>query len=96
MMARRKDPISLGVFRGFGLAVVSADLTGCRRSPSINVLGSYFPGWLACMVVGVLAAVILQMYLGRRGWQRHLPLLPLFYLCVALLIACMAWLITFD
>ncbi len=96
MTAARECRFASGVCRGFGVAVVLIDLMGCRRSPSIDVLGSYFPGWLACMVVGGVATVLLQLILRRMGWQRQLPLLPLFYLCVALLIACVAWLITFD
>jgi hypothetical protein len=26
-------------------------LTGCRGAPSINLLGSFFPGWMLCMIV---------------------------------------------
>ena len=96
MKAAQQVRFACGVCRAFGIAIVLIELIGCRRSPSIDVLGSYFPGWLACMIVGGLAAVLLQIVLRRMGWQRHLPLLPLFYLCVALLIACTTWLITFD
>ena len=29
-------------------------LVGCRSAPAFNVLGSYFPAWLFCLLVGVL------------------------------------------
>jgi YtcA-like protein len=29
-------------------------LAGCQRAPSINVLGSFFPGWLVCLTLGIL------------------------------------------
>ncbi len=71
-------------------------LNGCARSPSFNVLGSYFPGWIICIVVGVLAASLLAILIKRLGWERGIPALPLFYFSLALLIACTLWLVTFE
>jgi hypothetical protein len=71
-------------------------LTGCRRSPSFNVLGSYFPGWIACMVAGILLTALVRFVLNRLQWERRVPALPLFYFAIALLIACLIWLIAFE
>jgi hypothetical protein len=71
-------------------------LTGCRRSPSFNVLGSYFPGWIACMVASILVTALVRLVLNRLQWERQVPVLPLFYSAVALLIACLIWLIAFE
>ena len=96
MSSRRGGRFPSGLRRSLGLAIVSAELTGCGRSPSFDVLGSYFPGWLACLIIGVCAAALLHFILRRMKWERHLPLLPFLYLCVVLLIACTVWLVTFD
>jgi hypothetical protein len=29
-------------------------LGGCQRAPSINILGSFFPGWLVCLTLAIL------------------------------------------
>ena len=71
-------------------------MTGCARSPSFNVLGSYFPGWIICIAVAVLAASVLHIFINRMGWERGIPTLPLFYFSLALLIACTLWLVTFE
>jgi YtcA family len=71
-------------------------LTGCARSPSFNVLGSYFPGWIACMVAGILVTALVRFVLIRLQWERQVPALPLFYFAIALLVACLIWLIAFD
>jgi hypothetical protein len=71
-------------------------LTGCARSPSFNVLGSYFPSWIACMVAGILATALVRFVLNRLQWEQQVPALPLFYFSIALLIACLIWLITFE
>ncbi len=81
-----------------GAVLLSAPtwLSGCERSPAFNVLGSYFPGWLACMLLGVLGAAMVQMLLGRLGWQRSIPASPIFYFALAVLFASTLWLITFE
>ena len=71
-------------------------LTGCARSPSFNVLGSYFPGWIACIVASILMTALIRFVLNRLQWERNLPALPLFYFSLALLIACTVWLIAFE
>jgi hypothetical protein len=71
-------------------------LTGCRRSPSFNVLGSYFPGWIACMVASILVTAFVRFVLNRLQWEQQVPALPLFYFAIALLIACLIWLIAFE
>jgi hypothetical protein len=70
--------------------------TGCARSPSFNILGSYFPGWIACMVAGILLTAFVRFALNRLRWEQRVPALPLFYFAIAVLIACLIWLIAFD
>jgi heme O synthase-like polyprenyltransferase len=71
-------------------------LTGCARSPSFNVLGSYFPGWLACMLASILLTALVRFVLNRLQWEQQVPALPLFYFSIALLIACLIWLVAFE
>ena len=71
-------------------------LPGWRHSPSFNVLGSYFPGWIACMVASIVLTALVRFILNRLQWEQRVPALPLFYFAIALLIACLIWLITFE
>jgi FtsH-binding integral membrane protein len=83
------------MFAGLAATVIFA-LTGCARSPSFNVLGSYFPGWIACMVASILLTALVRFILNRLQWEQRVPALPLFYFAMALLIACLIWLIAFE
>ncbi len=76
--------------------VLCPELGGCARAPSFDVLGSYFPGWIACMIVGGLAAAACRLILNRLNWARSVPYAPLLYLCVAVLVSCLTWLIVFE
>jgi hypothetical protein len=40
-------------------------MTGCERAPSFNIVGSFFPAWLLCLVVAVLVTVVSRAVLNR-------------------------------
>ena len=69
-------------------------LTGCAGSSHVvNVLGSYFPVWLFCMLVGVAAAFAARALFLKLKIEPHVGPLPLIYLCVVIAISCLIWLI---
>src|SRR6185369_8900437 len=47
-------------------------LTGCRGAPSINVLGSFFPGWMLCMGLGLLGALVFRQVFIKTNIESHL------------------------
>ncbi|WP_313064253.1 YtcA family lipoprotein [Paraburkholderia sp. LEh10] len=58
----------LGRYPGhsLGLAAIAAvPLAGCVNSPSISVLGAYFPDWLFCIIAGVVFAIVIYLLLKR-------------------------------
>ncbi len=71
-------------------------LAGCSRAPAFNVLGSFFPGWIACIASGIVLTVILHFVLRRAGIERQLKALPLLYLCSALIFGSVLWLLLFE
>ncbi len=48
------------------VVIMSLCVTGCSRSPSVNVLGAYFPDWLFCIAAGVLFTIALEPSLLPR------------------------------
>jgi hypothetical protein len=40
-------------------------LTGCGRAPSFDIVGSFFPAWLVCLVVAILLTVLSRELLRR-------------------------------
>jgi heme O synthase-like polyprenyltransferase len=94
MSANRHRPME--VFTASLASALVLALNGCGRSPSFNVLGSYFPSWIACMIAGILVTALIRFVLNRLQWEQQVPALPLFYFSIALLIACLIWLVTFE
>ena len=40
-------------------------MTGCERAPSFDILGSFFPAWLVCLVVAILLTAVSRVLLSR-------------------------------
>lgn len=75
---------------------VFAASCACRRSPSFNILGSFFPGWILCSLVAILVTTLLHLVLYRRRLEGHIKLLPLVYVSLTFFFACVFWLLFFE
>ena len=40
-------------------------LSGCGRAPSFDIMGSFFPAWLVCLVMAILLTVLSRELLRR-------------------------------
>lgn len=78
-----------------GLTALLA-LAGCRRSPTFNILGSFFPAWLICMFAGVILAAIANRVLAYFKLDREIGWGIVVYPCMALFFACALWLLFFS
>jgi hypothetical protein len=48
-------------------------LQGCDGSPSRNILGSYFPSWMVCALVGLVIALAARAIFKASGLLEELP-----------------------
>lgn len=76
--------------------LVALFVAGCDASPAQNIMGSYFPSWLICAVVGVVAALVARQLLKWAGLNRSLLLAPLVYVCLGVGAALITWLLLFG
>ncbi|WP_260858217.1 YtcA family lipoprotein [Paraburkholderia sp. BCC1885] len=70
--------------------------TGCTHSPSVSVLGAYFPDWLFCIVTGVVLTVAVHQVLVRLPGSRRFGPSAVVYPTLVTLLALLAWLIFFQ
>ena len=57
------------------LMLAATFLTSCGRAPSFDVLGSFFPAWLACLALGLVLAAAARWLLLRLHIVIALPVL---------------------
>jgi hypothetical protein len=70
-----------------------ASLAACSASPSRNILGSYFPTWMICALLGLAGVVVLRFVFGKTGIDAALPIPVVVYLCAWLAVTLAIWLI---
>ncbi len=86
-----------GMWRGaVAVLPIALGATGCSRSPSFNILGSFFPAWLLCMVAGIVLAGITNWLLGRYKLEKHLAWPIVVYPCLAAFFSFTLWLLFFS
>ena len=76
------------------VTVVSA--TGCSRAPTFNLLGSFFPAWILCGVIGILLTVGVRILFVRVDFEKEISPLILVYPCLALFFTFSIWLLFFS
>jgi hypothetical protein len=76
-----------------GLVLAVFLLTSCGRAPSFDVLGSFFPAWLACLAIALLLTVVVRWLFSRLRIVIALPILT--YPSLTALFTFALWLIFF-
>ena len=71
-------------------------LGGCAHSPTVDVLGSYFPAWLECIIIGLVSTLIVRLVLIGFGIYPHLRVKSLVFPCLALFFTLAVWLVFFK
>jgi hypothetical protein len=71
-------------------------VAGCARAPSFNIVGSFFPAWLICMVAGIGLATIANWVLRRYKLDQQIVWTIVVYPCLAAFFAFTLWLIFFS
>ena len=65
--------------------------SSCAGAPSITVAGAYFPAWLACALIGALAATLARVIFVATGLAQNLPLQLLVCVSAGILCGAVAW-----
>jgi len=71
-------------------------LCGCSRAPSVSVLGSFFPAWMICCLVGIVLAVVSYAVFQRVQLHAAIPVPVITYPCLAVLYTFCIWLIFYS
>jgi len=72
--------------------------SGCslNHAPSIAIAGSYFPAWMLCSVVALIATVLIRVVLVRVGLDDRMPWRVAAYSALALALTFALLLLAFS
>lgn len=74
-------------------------LAGCGadyHSPTVDVLGSYFPAWMICIIAGLALTIITRQLLIGFKLNTYLRFAALVYPCLMVAFTLAVWLLFFQ
>ena len=63
--------------------------------PQINIIGSFFPSWMLCILIGIVAALLGRLLFIRTGIDPYVGPRALIYPCLAIFVALVLWVTLF-
>lgn len=69
----------------------SLSLAGCGGAPSVTIAGAYFPAWLLCGLIAVLAAVIARGLMIATRLSNYIPYPLAVCSSIGILVALLVW-----
>ena len=78
------------------VALLCLPLCACAYAPAFNLLGSYFPAWMLCALLGIVFAVLIRLVVNRFNLQAYARPTVLTYPCTAFVFASSLWLLFFS
>ena len=67
-----------------------------HRSPTIDILGSYFPAWMVCILSGLTLTLIAHWFVQLGNLKPYLGPLPLIYPCLMIIFTFATWILFYQ
>jgi hypothetical protein len=87
---RRRGP--LGLLR----VAIATPVAACNYAPTMDLFGSYFPAWMLCAALGIVAAVTIRQILAVAGINDYVVAPLLTYAALAVSATLLTWLLWFG
>ena len=80
------------------LLPVALAVAGCatRSAPSFSLFGAYFPSWMMCALIGIVAAVGARVLLVALRWLDAVPYPLSVCTAVGVIVGAGTWLVWFG
>ena len=87
-------------FLVFGLGVVVlffvAVSISSHHSPTVDILGSYFPAWMVCILSGLALTFISHWVIQVQNLKAYVGPAPLIYSCLMIIFTFATWILFYQ
>jgi|SRR5215469_6345189 hypothetical protein len=87
-------------FAALGLGVVILWLIAVRisshHSPTVDIVGSYFPAWMVCIVSGLALTFIVHWIVEVQNLKPYIGPGPLIYSCLMIIFTFATWILVYQ
>jgi hypothetical protein len=67
-----------------------------HHSPTVDILGSYFPAWIVCIVSGLTLTLIAHWIVQMYHLKPYLGPAPLIYSCLMIIFTFATWILFYQ
>ena len=87
-------------FVGVGAAIIVFVFFAIRifshHSPTVDVLGSYFPAWMICIISGLALTLIAHWIVQVCNLKPYIGPAPLIYSCLMIIFTFATWILFYQ
>lgn len=87
-------------FIAAGVAILILFLIATRvsshHSLTVDILGSYFPAWMVCIVSGLTLTLIAHWIVQARNLRPYVGPAPLIYSCLMIIFTFATWILFYQ
>jgi len=87
-------------FAALGLGVVVLWFVAVRisshHSPTVDILGSYFPAWMICILSGLTLTLIAHWLIRLGNLKPYVGPAPLIYSCLMIIFTFATWILFYQ
>jgi hypothetical protein len=77
------------------ISFVAVQMVG-YHSPTVDILGSYFPAWMVCIISGLTLTLIAHWIVQVRNLKSYLGPAPLIYSCLMVIFTFATWILFYQ
>jgi hypothetical protein len=67
-----------------------------HRSPTVDILGSYFPAWMICIVSGLALTLVAHWIIQACHLKPYIGPAPLIYSCLTIIFTFATWILFYQ
>jgi hypothetical protein len=67
-----------------------------HHSPTVDILGSYFPAWMVCIVIGLTLTLIAHWIVQGCKLKPYIGPAPLIYSCLMIIFTFATWILFYQ
>jgi len=87
-------------FAAFGFGVVVLWFVAVRisshHSPTVDILGSYFPAWMVCILSGLTLTFVVHWIIQVLNLKPYVGPAPLVYSCLMIIFTFATWILMYQ
>ena len=76
--------------------LIALAVSGCSGAPTMDLFGSFFPAWMLCAAIGIVATVVVRQILAIAGINQYVIAPLLTYTGLAISATLLIWLLWFG